>query len=168
MADDPIYGQVTITYNGPGDVNLDPPVGLLNRDVQTMNWTLVDKSGLNARFKVDAEGKGGIVFPPPPAPPPHYSRWSPPGSVPTGNETQYSADVHDQVNHGMPAKKYSYDIHLERDSTSSERAHGGGDIARTEEVLHAGDLIRKHPRRGGDSDRDPEIIDPPVENQPLP
>ena len=162
---DPIYGQVTITYNGPGSITLDPAVGLLNRDVQTMNWTLVDKSGLNARFKVNSDGTGGIVFPfPPPPPPPSYSRWNPPGSVPTGNATQYSADAHDRVAHGMPAKKYSYDIHIERDTTSGERGRGDGGPARTEEVLHVADLIGQRSRAEAGS----EIFDPPVENQPLP
>ncbi len=169
---DPIYGQVTITYNGPGDVKLDPPVGILRRDVQTMNWILVDTSGLNATFKVDANGEGGIVFPvPPPPPPPHYSRWSPPGSVPKGNATQYSADVHDQVAHGMPPKKYSYDIVIERDPTAAERAEGGGEIARLEEMLHAADFVTKHKQQSqaqSDNDREPEIVDPPVENQPQP
>lgn len=65
--EDAKLGQITITYNGPGDADLDPPVGQLNRDVQTMNWHLVDRSGLNAKFAVP----GGIVFPfPVPNPPP--------------------------------------------------------------------------------------------------
>src|SRR5688500_9959957 len=154
-------GQITITYNGPGDANLDPPVGLLNRDVQTMNWHLIDRSGLNAKFAVP----GGIVFPfPVPDPPPAYSKWT--GTTPVGAANHYAANAEDRIPHGNPPKLYSYDIVLERD----EPGHGDGAGGRTSETMHAGDLIAKFrtTQRDGELIRDPEIIDPPVENQPQP
>lgn len=161
MADDQNkLGEITITYNGPGDATLDPPIGRLNRDVQTMTWTLVDLSGLNARFVVP----GGIVFPwPPDNPPPVYSRWSPPGTVPVGDATRYTANAQDKIPHGHPRKLYSYDIVLERDDPE----RNGG---RVQERIHAGDLLKRARQQAKreQENLELEIIDPPVENEPLP
>jgi hypothetical protein len=144
-----VPGQVTITYNAPNNVTIDPPLARLDRDVQTITWILVDKSGLNAEFKVP----GGIVFPWPPhdepPPPLKYSKWNPPGTDPVGDATTYSADVNDKIPHGDKPKLYSYDIVIERDIPD-----GNG---RTEETMHADEVLRRK-----------QIIDPPVENQPLP
>jgi hypothetical protein len=145
---DLILGQVTITYNGPNDVTLTPPIGQINRDVQTITWELVDASGLNAKFKVP----GGITFPwPPPSPPPPYSKWT--GTTPVGNETTYSADANDKIPHGQPRKFYAYDIHIMHDSAP------GAEGPQVEDVISAHEALRK---------RVEETIDPPVENQPLP
>lgn len=160
MADDSKLGEVTIIYNGPGDAQLDPPIGRLNRDVQTMTWTLEDRSGLNARFIVP----GGITFPwPPPSPPPPYSRWNPPGTVPEGDATRYTANAQDKIPHGSPRKIYSYDIVLERDDPS----RNGG---RVQERINAGDMLKRMRQQAKreQENLELEIIDPPVENEPLP
>jgi hypothetical protein len=161
VTEDAKLGQITITYNGPDDATIDPPVGMLNRDVQTMNWHLVDRSGLNAKFAVP----GGIVFPfPVPNPPPAYSKWT--GTVPVGDANHYSANAEDRIPHGNPPKLYSYDIVLERDAPG----HGDSAGGRTTETMHARDLIARFKKRLQQDQGVgvPEIIDPPVENQPQP
>jgi hypothetical protein len=160
---DPNLGQVTITYRGPKDVTITPSIGQINREVQTITWTLVDVSGLDAKFKVP----GGIVFSwPPPDPPPPYSRWT--GTTPTGNETEYSANANDPIPHGNPSKFYSYDIVIVRKESSGERAGGGGEDSIVEEVVHAYEVNRTAAAQARRSVSGEEIIDPPVENQPLP
>jgi hypothetical protein len=161
-------GEITITYNGPGDISLDPPVGQLNRDFQTMTWNLVDRSGLHAKFAVP----GGITFPfPPPLPPPAYSRWDPPGTTPTGDDTRYQAQANDKIPHGNPRKIYSYDIEIVRDpelnpepnaKPISEKFHVPDVLAKMKQKQHGQTAGEVHPIK------DLEIFDPPVENQPQP
>lgn len=147
--------EVTITYNGPGDLSIAPVTAKIDRVVQTVVWNLVDNSGLNAQFAVP----GGIEFPwPPPSPPPAYSKWNPPGDTPTGNGTRYQASANDVIPHGSPRKLYKYDILIERDATPEENTS-----SRTTERVSADDVIKK---MGGN--RVEEEFDPPVENQPLP
>ncbi len=155
-------GQITITYKGPGDCSVDPPTGFLNRDVQTMTWTLVDKSGLNARLK---NPTGGIVFLDPD--PPAYSRWSPPGTQPAGSATVYTASANDRIPHGNAAKKYAYDIVIERDSTDGA-SRGEGEAVTEERIpirANAAGGAQLDAAAGGDV---VEVIDPPIENEPQP
>lgn len=135
-------GSVTVFYYGPGDYDLEPPIGILDRNVQTMQWTLVVPNGSTARFRDDKDG-GGIVFNPPPELPPGFSEW--PGEVPLREDDwQIRAKANHKVPEGAQLQLYRYDIYVDP---------GDGGIAERVQVRRP-DAIEK--------------IDPGMENQPQP
>lgn len=150
----PIYGQVTITWYGPGAWKVEPATGLLNRDVQTMTWTLINASdaamNFQPKFPVPV---GGIVFKRPGAGS-GLSQWNPPGTVPTGSETVYSASANDRVPHGSPAKKYEYDVFIDYYDGESNARHDH--LSMSAYVRSRQEELRV------------EEIDPPIENEPQP
>ncbi len=158
MADkDPIYGHVTVTWFGPGAWNVEPPTGLLNRDVQTMTWKLVDASDPLFRFKPRFPAQEVIKFREPGAGS-GLSRWHPPGTVPAGDAATYSADANDRVPHGSPAKRYEYDIHVEYDAIDERIT--------MRDRLSVAAWIRARQQRG--HEKAIQDIDPPIENEPQP
>ncbi|HYI09962.1 MAG TPA: hypothetical protein VEK57_12960 [Thermoanaerobaculia bacterium] len=145
-----VKGQVDIFFIEDGMVLIEPHLGLLDRDVQTMVWTLhTEVEGV--KF---VNPTGGIEFPwppdpdnPPDPPPPDlpvtpvFSKW--PGDDPIGDERRYTADVKHRVDHGQPSQFYYYDIVLDTP----------GGVQRFRKAW------RKDTR---------EVIDPPIENEPKP
>jgi len=100
-----IKGSVTIILKPDNTATLVPPVGKLDRAVQTMQWTLVAPRG--TKF-----ADPGIVFNPPPPLPPNFMPW--PGSPPVRvNDFQYRADVNTIVPDG-PSQFYRYDIWVDQ------------------------------------------------------
>lgn len=104
MADD-IKGSVTVVYDpSTGKATLIPTLGLLDRKIQNMQWSLVAPEGWTF-------ADPGIVFNPPPPLPPDFLPW--PGSRPVRDpdECQVQARVDRQVD-GPESEKYRYDIYL--------------------------------------------------------
>ena len=144
-----VKGKVDIfVEEDPGGgwiVEIDPYLGLLDRDFQKMVWTL----HTNIPGVSFVHPTGGIVFPWPPnlnpesgpEPAPVFTKW--PGDDPTGNEKRYEADVHFRVPHGHPNQFYFYDIVL--NTTTG--------VFRVPQVRRRDTHV---------------VIDPPIENEPKP
>lgn len=98
----PTKGSVTINYNAEGHHTLEPPMGVLDRNVQTMQWSLVAPE--NVKFATQ-----GILFDV--DPPAGYSLW--PGDDPVREDAwQYRAKVNLKMPE-LPVQLYRYDIRLE-------------------------------------------------------
>lgn len=135
-----IMGSVTIIYNTEGQHQLIPELGLLDRHVQTMQWTLVAPAGFRFEFP-------GIVFNPPPPLPEGFSPW-PGGEIIRENDCQLRASVNFPAPDGQP-QKYRYDIWINRP----------GD---TGEIVEKMEFVSFDPERVG------QKIDPDMENDPKP
>ncbi|HEX8252955.1 MAG TPA: hypothetical protein VF846_07410 [Thermoanaerobaculia bacterium] len=131
-------GEVTIRYWGPQNVTIEPSTGLVDRIVQKMTWKFVDETRQGRQLAVP----GGIYFPwpldPAPEPPPVYSEW--PGDIPTGTGTEYTA----KVNKKAPGPDPIYYLYYIKIDT--------GEI-----ITKAKKTVETY-----------ELIDPPIENQPVP
>lgn len=142
-----IKGSVTININKDGTVTLVPPVGVLDRNIQTMQWSLVAPE----RFKFAADP---IVFQTSDLPP-GYILWTPPGEAPVReNDWQVRAKANYKVpkeDPPLPPVKYRYDIFV--DETITEGDGGTTTAHRKLAALHPATL---------------EKIDPDMENEPQP
>jgi hypothetical protein len=137
-----IKGSVTINIAADGTYTLVPPLALVDRNIQTMQWSL--NAPANYKF-----AEPGIVFQPPPSD--AYRPW--PGDEPTReNDWQYRAKVAKKIAHGSPAEMYLYYIHL---AVTVEGSDGSSRV----ETLRLGKM--QHPVTL-------ELIDPDMENQPQP
>jgi hypothetical protein len=138
-----IKGSVTITIDDQGKGALDPVLGVLDRNIQVMQWSLVAPA--NFRFSTPP-----IVFQKDNLPP-GYSPW--PGDVPSKeNDWQVRANVDSKVDE---SQRYRYDIYVDVTSTANDGSTG---VERRKLIVH----------RVDDNDVHCEEIDPDMENQPQP
>jgi hypothetical protein len=137
-----IRGSVTIYYEGKGQVTLVPALGLIDRHIQTIQWTLVDGTvdqGAKVKF-----ADPGIIFRPGDSKSETHD-W--PGELPVRvNDWQWSACANWAVPAGGAAQKYAYDISV-IDFTSGDAVHY---------------IIQER------HDTQRQLIDPDMENQPRP
>jgi len=139
-----IKGSVTINIDDEGTAILVPPLGVLDRNIQTMQWSLVAPGEF--KFAPDP-----IVFQTKGLPP-GYRPWTPPGQPPVReNDWQVRAQANLKVEKGDPPVKYRYDIYVDVSTTGED---GSVNFERRKiSVLHPETL---------------EKIDPDMENQPQP
>ena len=138
-----IKGSVTINISEDGTVTLVPPLGLLDRNIQKMQWSL----NAPERYRFAAVP---IVFQSDDLPL-GFIPWSPPGEAPVlENDWQVSAKANLKVPKGNPPVKYRYDIFVIESITGDD---GLSSVQRKLFCLDPATL---------------EKIDPDMENQPQP
>lgn len=144
-----IKGSVTINISEDGTVTLIPPVGLLDRNIQKMQWSL----NAPERYRFAPEP---IIFQTTDLPP-GFIPWSPPGETPVlENDWQVSAKANFKVPKGNPPVKYRYDIWVIETITGEEGTVSSEPLKPLARQLFCLDPATL------------EKIDPDMENQPQP
>ncbi|HEX2834791.1 MAG TPA: hypothetical protein VHW00_17390 [Thermoanaerobaculia bacterium] len=142
-----VKGSVTIIVDTTGKAELDPPLGLLDRNIQTMQWSLVAPEEFKFSDPPIVFQSEGL--------PPGFVSW--PGDTPAKeNDWQVRAKVNKKVD---KPEFYRYDIFVDVQTSST---NGGVRVERRKLKVHraveATEAEHEHK----------EKIDPDMENQPQP
>lgn len=97
-----IKGSVTINFSAIGIYSIEPVLGIVDRNVQVLQWTLVAPEGVTF-------AKEGIILSPEPLPL-GFSPWPQDAELMREDDWQYRCEVNAKINKGDPPQRYRYDI----------------------------------------------------------